>query len=176
MAVTTEVTLPAQPASGSTLLHPLGGNGFHSPHSVYHGLVNSSGDASGGDHIVRVYLDNRYLSLVATFEALVQGMSADLVADLFIVEETGSSIALRTTAAYLPVGSLASDAVIHWNPEPFLISANSANQSEIRLLMANTNGIDLTIRYHIYNFDKMARHRIPIEVLSRCLVRSSSVT
>ncbi len=66
MSVDATVTLPNQPAIGSSALVPLGGNGYSSPLGAY--VVRDmqvTGDASGGRLRAEIKMDQAYCSLVS---------------------------------------------------------------------------------------------------------------
>lgn len=180
MSVLTQVELPAQPTVGGVVFHPLGGNGFSGPHSVYHGLVESASDASGGKNEIQVRLDPRFTQLVIQVQCSVAGQAAALDCDIQLFESVNSVMGVRREVPYRPISGLTAAGHVNWNPAPFLLSAGpkvgSNFQPYLRTAIDNTNGETLYCRFHVYNFDKRARELVPIEIMSSVLVRAESVT
>lgn len=179
MAVTSRVELPNQPNDGSLVLHALGGDGFTGPHSVYHGLEQITGDASGGLLTCSVRFDPRFTQLVIQMQCAFGGLSADKDFDMQISESTGSILQVRATATYLPITGIVTDASKNWNPGPYLLSAGPGDSVTLPWMqwraVNDGVGVDMYCRFHVYNFDKRAREEIPIEILSRALVRAESL-
>ncbi len=65
MAVTVDVDLQEQPASGLIQIVPLAGNGYTAPKSMYLVDVNLTQDGSGGVAAIRVTRDDRFEHIVA---------------------------------------------------------------------------------------------------------------
>lgn len=176
MTVHTSVQLPNQPTGGSLDFHPLGGNGFASPQSVYHGKIESTGDATGGLHQLYVRFDPRYSQLVSELIVGCGGISADVNVNLLIAETSGSHLSVRRLLKNYDIGTLGEDGLVSWSPVPLVISAGADTDSEalpfIRVSKTNVDSETLTMWFHIFNFDKRARELVPIETLTRCLVRT----
>ena len=60
MVVSTDVRLPAQPADGFAEYIPLGGDGFRTPFQLCNAYVQSTGDATGGNHFLTIRIDPVY--------------------------------------------------------------------------------------------------------------------
>lgn len=180
MAVSEVVALPNIPASGGLTYTPLGGDGFAGPHSVYRGFVTGVGDASGGLISVQIRFDPRYTQLVLQLSAELQGITADANVDMQISDDVNGQQSVRRIAPYAPLAGTATDAKVNWNPPPYLVSAGiGADSDRPRILVRSLNagvGTDLVVRFHIYNFDKRAREIVPVEILSRALIRAESIT
>lgn len=179
MAVTTELQLPDQPAAGITTLHPLGGDGFTGPQSVYHGNITSTSDASGGLNSIYVRFDPQFVCLVHNLNLSVAGASGQVLADIKVYEQEGSEVSIRHNLAYLPITGVGATQKVSWSPPALVVSAGPGASAQdgphIRVVAANTNGEVLNLHYHIFNFNKQARQVVPLEVLSRVLVRSESL-
>lgn len=180
MSVTEYVQVPEQPTVGGVTYHPLGGNGFVSPHSVYHVRVRLTGDASGGAQEVRIRPDVRFTSLVAFCSATLDGaaITADAPVNFVISEEMNSRAEARSPGTYLPIGGEPA-VVASWNPPPFLVSAGPASAASadptLRVRVDNTNGTVLAVYASIYNFDKRAREVVPIDSVLQVLTRSQTL-
>jgi len=95
MAVNTLVVLPAQPAQGSTVYTPLGGDGRSAPHGCYFVLAEIDGDASSGNASVTIDLDVRYTSLVAYANLRIQADAA--AGDFRIAMQADPAVAIPPT-------------------------------------------------------------------------------
>lgn len=82
MAVAITVTLPAQPAAGRTVFQPLGGDGKSAPLGCYFVTAEVDGDASGGNAVITIRMDDRYTNLVPYLNL---GIQADAAAGDFMM-------------------------------------------------------------------------------------------
>ncbi len=178
MTVSTSVQLPNQPASGSSEYVPLGGDGVVSPHSVTYAWLASSSDASGGYNRGFIRFDTRWTQLVETVMVEVW----DAAADVNVLTDITASPACRQgyciNAEFEPVSTLNPEVRTNWGPSPQLVVANAGDptdQPHIRAAIPNVDGETLQIYAKIFNFDRRAAQRTPIEILTRCLVRSSTI-
>lgn len=178
MSVETDVMMTDRPAAGGIELHPLGGDGMVSPQSVYHGRIESAGDASGGYNQIRVGFDPRYTQLVAQIMVEATNLAADEDVDLRISESADSALAARSTMQSLPISAVTVDGRATWSPIPYLVAKNDVDPSvppNLKAVMDNVNGGVFRLYFHVFNFDRRARESVPIEVLSRCLIRAESL-
>ncbi len=90
MAVSSSVTLPANPTAGETLYIPLGGDGRSAPLGCYFCRVDLAGDASGGGALITINFDQRYTNLVAYANLRIQ---ADAAAGDFSMQVVATSAA-----------------------------------------------------------------------------------
>jgi len=150
-----------------------------SPHSVVHNRTVLTADASGGSMNVYVRPDVRYVSLLAQVTILHQGIAADKAVEMSLWEENASAVRQRVESKYLPITVSSTDAITAWSPDPILVSAGQAASADVlpylNVLCANVNGEDLVVFSHWFNFDKRARELVPLEYLTRVLVRGSTV-
>ncbi len=162
MAITDETTLPAQPASGTTVLVPLGGNGFTAPKSLFYVTVNLTGDATGGLLSIDVKRDERFEQLV----------------DFMVIQNAGGAVVYRMDlfrdlgSRALVIGTSNADTTIStgmWSP-PALIDPHS-----YRLSTANVDGVQVKLKMAIYNFDVRASELVPLELLLASVRRSSTL-
>ena len=178
MSVTQATAIPNTPSGGGIHVHPLGGNGFSSPHSVYHVKCELASDASGGYNRITLRPDPRYVSLFSQIYVGVDSAAADVNVDISIIEDVYSRVAVRGKADYLDVGGL-TEAWAGFSPAPFLVSADQGDASDrpyLRVQIPNVNGQSLLVYTHVFNFDKRARELVPIEAITRILTRSETLT
>lgn len=176
MSVYKTVYLPNDPDQDAlgVVLHPLGGDGFLSPHSVYHIAVSSTGDASGGINQMAVVLDPRFVSLVANVYTTLDytGVSTAENVNMAVQEDTISKL---FAARDVPNTEDAANTTTHstgWSPAPFLVASSGlTDYPQVRARARNADGLVAVSYFHIYNFARTARERVPIETLTRCLVR-----
>ncbi len=118
MSVSSDVTLPAQPAAGNTVWQPLGGDGTFSPHGCYISRNEIQGDASGGNATLRTTLDSRYTNLVAFVNARIQVDAA--AGDFRLVVQptlTEEGVEVVGTMPQISTG-FAANASFLWYPPP----------------------------------------------------------
>jgi len=179
VSVETSVQLPQQPTVGQVTIHPLGGDGMVSPHSVTHFSITSAGDASGGANRIFARFDQRYVQLVSNLLVFIDGAPGDAPVYMSIVENAASRVSVRSPGLALPVSGVP-EIQVSWCPHPILIAADAAASASdnpvISVGMGNSNGVSMTVYGHIYNFDRRAREIVPIETLTRALVRPESLT
>lgn len=179
MAVTTNLQLPGQPGTGSTEIIPLGGDGFISPHSVTVGQVESDSDASGTSNEINIRFDTRFTQLVAYVVTTVKGTAADVNIDFALNVSSAYQAKTRVVGPIALISGMNGDIVVSWSPIPVLVVAGTGalgSPPEIRVTIPNVDNETLVINFQIFNFDRRARERTPIETLTRCLVRAESVT
>jgi len=179
LSVVTSFELPNQPAVGSTVLQPLGGNGFTSPHSVYQIQSSLVSDASVGASNLYIRFDPRYVQVVANVLIAVNSGAAAITVNASIRGELGGRLQIRHSMADLPVSGLGATAQVSWTPEPMAVSASSALlATELPYIRATIDNVDtetLTIYALVYNFDKNARERVPLTDLFSFLTRTGGV-
>lgn len=123
MAVSTSVTLPAQPAAGDTTFQPLGGNGTTAPLGSYIVEAQIAGDASGGNATVTINGDPRYTNVFAWLDALIDTDAAAGEFMLTISRGGGSLEApprIMGTIPHVATGLAATNASFLWYPPVML--------------------------------------------------------
>lgn len=167
MSVLTELTIPVTPAGGNVVYSPLGGDGFNAPISCY--LVNGvsvSGDASGGTAQVKITMDDRYQSLIATVDAKVTSQASAAQTRITIATEGPWSLGVTKLSTLDPLGT----GHVNWSPPPIF---------DALTLNALWDNIDATEDYKltaiIYNFNKRASELVPLSVLLASLPRSQTL-
>ncbi len=178
MTITASVQLPSQPGAGAVEYVPLGGDGMVSPHSVTYAWLSSPSDASAGYNRGNIRFDTRWTQLVETVMVEVW----DAAADVNILADITASPACRQgyciNAEFEPVSTLNPEIRANWSPAPQLITAGTdvvTANPQIRAAIVNTDGETLQIYAKIFNFDRQAAQRVPIEILTRCLTRASTI-
>jgi len=179
MAVAIELQLPDQPASGSVVLQPLGGDGWVSPQSVFRVQVNSVSDASGGGNAIHVRGDLRYVQVISSVLVTLLSGADTLDLNVRILDESGvGSANLRTVVPLTAVSGSGPTNSVSWTPEPLLFSATAGalgTPPGIAIKCDNTDTETLGVIFSIYNFRKTAREKVPIDKMLAFLTRSTSV-
>jgi len=161
MAIDLQVNLTDQPPSGSNKWVPLGGDGWTSPQSLYFFNINSTGDATGGNHVIQVFRDERFEN-IASF-LLVQAIAAATIVRMDVSREgTGRATHIGTTV----VDEAGTTGVLSWSP-PLIIDAE-----KWALTLVNTDTEVIAFKGLVYNFNIRASERVPLSVLVASLPRS----
>lgn len=91
MSTSATFTPPAQPATGTLTLVPLGGDGFTAPQTAY--AINNfqhTGTSGGGKNTMTIEMDDRFCSLVSFISfGILQGTSTDAEFRLQVGSSTG---------------------------------------------------------------------------------------
>ncbi len=163
IAVSSTVTLPDQPTSGTVSYVPLGGDGFSAPFASYNiRSMGVTGAAGGGSAVLRVNMDPRFCSLVA-FIALQNAQVSALDAD-FKVRIASDRMAVPTHSGLITAinASVASVTVsTTWEPPPIVLPGGGAN-SFLDTRMLNVDSDEYTIDVLIYLFDIRVRELTPM--------------
>lgn len=179
MSIQTSIQLPGQPVAGGTEIIPLGGDGFISPHSMTACFIDSDSDASGGKHEISIRFDTRWTQLVGYVVATVKNIAIDVAIDFQIVVNATYTAKTRVVSPLALISGMGGDIVTSWSPIPVLVVAGTGvvtADPSIRITIPNVDTETLHVHTQIFNFDRRARERTPIETLTRCLVRAESVT
>ncbi len=160
MSISLETILPAQPPAGEIQFVPLGGDGWTSPQSVYFLNWQSTGDASGGTHQLRVSRDERFEQIGAYLGFRAVGVTPRVirfdaaVAEVVQAEHIGTAVVDATinTLMYVP---------------PLLINTTSWT-----IRTTNNDTEVITFRGMIYNFNVRASERVPLHILLASFPRS----
>lgn len=166
MAVTADVTLPAQPTTGLTTYRPLGGDGWTAPHAMYMVLMQLAGAAGGGVNQQTMVLDDRWMNIVSFVEMQFSGDTTTTVAEfqLLVDRPTGAQFRARAfgTALFLdPAGF--DEGLMTWNP-PLLPDAE-----QILSIIQNIDATTHSFRAVIYCFQKRALEEVPLNVILAAL-------
>lgn len=177
MTVQVEFQLPAQATVGKTRLQPLGGDGFVSPMSQYQINAFSDGDGTGGVNRIYCRMDPRYVQLVTTVVAELRDATGDQPVSFQLKDEYG--IDFGVNAQLLDVDRPASSYAYRctWSPQPLAIAAGAGDVTEAPFLVIavpNITGTTLVLSATIYNFDRQAREKVPLELLYQTFTRSAA--
>lgn len=166
MGIGQEFTLPNQPAAGSAVYLPLGGNGFLAPHSAYSIDMQITGDASGGGIAFRIDRDERFEHLIQSMMLQVDGSAA--IQYKFEVFRHADSIFINAGTSSATTAANADGAYQLWTP-PAMI-----DPSFWRLKVTNVDGVQVKFKCLIYNFNIEASKKIPLNLLLQNVPRSAS--
>ncbi len=173
MTVAETVTLPSQPASGSTTFLPLGGDGWTAPMSAYGVAINLAGDASGGNSTITLEFDPQYVSVLNYVSGGIVGSGVDL--DVGLVLRTGAENV--TLSLLLPEslagGILASNTVL-WTP-PLLLLDPGLSGVNLQFSSVNVDGDSNFLNCRVYNFRRGVAQRTPLDKLIASMPRASGV-
>lgn len=178
MTVTASVQLPDQPTTGAVRTKALGGNGLISPHSETLVQVSSTGDAGGGVNRIYIRMDPRYVQLVAYVELTYAGAAADTPVDMSLTSSSTFQFGAQRLMLLVDAPDSGSMRAL-WTPPPLLIAADASASATaaptLRVQVPNVLADVITVWCVVYNFDRRARELVPIEAMTRALVRSSTL-
>ncbi len=165
-SVTETVVMPAQPATGTVIRIPLGGNGYHAPIAAYEvsGFA-VTGDASSGSLQAQINMDPRYTALCSFVTmSIQQGTSAD--ADVSFLM-SGSAGFVPTQADQGPVTAVASlvdagEIRKTWTPTPVIMPGGNNANAHVRVNVLNVDGDVLGLSALFYIFNIRARELTPM--------------
>jgi len=174
VSVSRTIVLPDRPTVGTLTFKPLGGDGEVAPRSSYELRAFSiAGDAGGGTATLVITLDSVYESVIAqaSYSATSSAAAQDLYFQIRSYSDTGVQLQQdHTVPAVAILGSQDGVARALWVPPPIF------KATDIRMVC---NNVDATETYAmnvtIYNFNKRASERTPLNVLLASLPRGSSL-
>lgn len=174
MAVSSTVTLPAQPAAGSVTTIGLAGNGYAAPHSETRARVTLDGAAGGGLASIQVNWDTRWVSLVSWATFGINGLSSNAVAKLTYTIAPGCAMGAMIT---VPTGLSSVLSTVTWTPTPQLCSMPTIDSVQPNFLTQcpNIDGDDYQLDLVLYNFKKDVLQVTPLSVLLASLPRGGNV-
>lgn len=165
--------LPDNPPGNSRVEYvPLGGNGIVAPHSYWAFDLELAADASSGELVIRIRLDQRYTCIPAYVMALglevpAGGQQVELIAAASPVD--------RVSCRHLVNKSdLSGYDNYTWEPTPLIMRGKpAAAQAEpwIRLKTTNTDGQTWKLVGRVYNFDVNAEQYVDLGKLYEVLPR-----
>ncbi len=180
MSVSSLVTLPAQPGSGTTTERPLGGDGWTAPHSVHAVDVELESDASLGTSTIRVHTDPRWSCVISYMLTRLQAPTADMPIAQTIVMGKFSGFAQVTNVIDVSAAPIGISGGVLWTPPPFISSTSDPVSAAVPMygesLMNNIDTETHTLHMRVYNFHKDAERRVPLSVLLASLPRGSNLT
>lgn len=165
MSVSVTVALPTQPAAGSSVYQPLGGNGYTAPNSYYSVLTQLAGDASGGTNTITVTLDPRFECIVSLVQSFQTGGAAAVEHETQLLQQLPTAAPHRARASGTGQfeGALSDTSVFSWSP-PLIIDPLS-----VIARTENVDGDTHNALIWIYNFNKRASEVTPLNILLAAL-------
>ncbi len=179
MAVEALVTLPDQPAQGTTIEQPLGGNGWTAPHSAHACDISVVSDGTGGASTLRVHTDPRWTCVIAYMLSRVTTPTADYPLSQIIVMGRFAGFCQVTGVVDISDAPTGKSAGRLWTP-PGIIGTTSEPPSSGTPMYGESvvNNIDTeahSLHIRVYNFEKDAQRRVPLSVLLASLPRGSNL-
>lgn len=169
--------LPDQPVIGSSILTPLGGDGFSAPMSAYTVSQTNVHDAAvGANSPTQFRFDPRYTQLVSYMNFLEIGAPGAVDVMWEIQCSNQDRIIVNQTLPLMDVVGLGFSNVGLWTPPAILCSAPVGDDDSapwFRAVVNNVNGESSVLRARIYNFDKRARELVPLPQLLASLTRGT---
>ncbi len=165
MAVSSTVTLPAQPTVGESAFTPLGGDGKLAPLGCYLTRINVVGDASGTTATLQINLDPRYTNLVAWVLVGAQAMAAAGEFEVRLLDQAVPSVPTIDIVGTLPhvaEATFVNNASFLWYPPPVYFQQKGIIQSIVVNIDA-TETYKLTAQ--IYCFDANVLRLAPLPFL-----------
>jgi len=166
LSINLTVTLPNQPATGSTTIRPLGGDGYTSPQSYYLADITGVADASGGSITLNIVTDPQFQSVVSILHtSMLSGAGDRLVAIGMFTQE--SDIVLTV------IGNMVVDADVGqsmlYSPPPLFPCRR------VRAVVDNVDTETFELDMVVYNFKRDAFQKVPLNVLLDSLPRGFSI-
>lgn len=167
VAVVSAFTLPAQPASGNAIFHPLGGDGWISPRGVYAVQDNLVNDASGGTGRTTVTFDPRFEGILTHCQALFRSFGGQRDVSFDLVQKP-LALGLRASAfgTSLLINNQTLQSLFTWTP-PLL-----TGQGEVTITTDNTDGGTVHTNLWIYVFNIRVFEKTPLNVILASLPRT----
>lgn len=173
MAVLTQVQLPDQPSDGSVVYTPLGGNGFQAPHSMFDFSVQATGDASGGNVVLQLFMDPRFVSLVNWVSGTGNPATGDIGNAMSLTTNEGSGVGISDYSPATQAAALSVGAAKTWQPPCVPVTNNPVFTPVLSCTFTNSNGREFNFTGQILLFDKRARETTPLFQMAANLVRST---
>ncbi len=166
MSINASVTLPSQPATGSTVIRPLGGDGYTSPQSYYLAEITTASDASGGTITLNIVTDPQFQSVISIVNLALLGASADVLASIGMFTQE-SDVVFQTIGNML----FDADAGQHmlYSPPPLFPCRR------IRTVIDNVDAQTFEFAILVYNFKRDAFQKVPLNILLDALPRGFSI-
>lgn len=173
MAVQTDITFPAEavtPAIGGPHYSPLGGDGWTAPHSVYEFAISSPGTASGGNNVIDITFDRRFVGIL-TYARLAQSSASGLLEmQMTLFPPPGRSTPqVKAFCNAVPVDGLSTTNEMSWCPPPI------PSMGRLVATLPNVTGDTMSVMGYIYNFQIDVLHKVPLNLILMSLPRGESV-
>lgn len=167
MAVIDQIQLPLQPASGTTIFGPLGGNGYTSPLGRYEVDATLVMDGTTGAWRIAMHMDLQYMSLVSIAQ-METNEPSDTIAFAIDIKQRAATNIYRVAGDMKQLDSASAN--VQWCPPPII------DPVTVDFRMLNTDTFTGRATCTIYLFKKGAQHIVPVFELMKCLIRAGSVT
>ena len=177
MAVDVLVAMPEQPTipiTGSVRYEALGGDGLRSPSQMASCRINSTGNATGGNHILRLDMDPSYMWLISWMRINVVAPAGDYDTGIYMIPTgdhngvnfswSGTNVALRQGMTVVP------PAIPMLRPS----DAPSADLPQVYGYKSNANGENVSFHVQLFGFHLEAVRKTPWELLAACLPSSGT--
>lgn len=177
MTVTSKVELPAQPDSGTVQYVPLGGDGVSAPHGQYVVNVANLGDATGGNNLIYVRPDPRWVTLVQFMQGKVTGAAADVNVRFSITGVGNILVGHNAVLANVDLAPTSIENMGMWVPPMWLIETPGGGLANLdrpflSLVGANVDGDTNTLTAFMFVFDRRVRELTPTSVILASLPRA----
>lgn len=160
MAVVSDMQLPDQPATGSAVWVPLGGDGWVAPVAAFSVLNQVVMDASGTTATAIVRFDPRFESICVLAQSLVTGFSSSVENELSLIQkEPATGHRAQAFGDGIFMNTLSDHSLFSWSP-PLLIG-----QDRIQCVVVNTDGDTLNFRVQVYMFNIRVFEKVPLNVI-----------
>jgi len=169
VSVTETLVLPAQPTTGSTVIRPLGGDGYLAPQSYYLVDMRLDSDASGGTNVLRVDLDPQFQNVVGLMQASMIGGLADRITRLDIFEASRIETGPRFSCQANMVRNSDVGTNLMYAPPPVF------DVGRCEAAVDNVDAEEFRLNMVIYNFRRDAFTRVPLNILLASLPRGFSI-
>jgi len=178
MSVAATLTLPGQPASGTVVRTPLGGDGKTSPISADSFTVNLASDASAGSNSILVHTDPRFSCLTAHLQIRVASLAANINFQLMCAPTVTGL--MQITGTIVDIGLTGVNPGVLWCPPGHIgstdVTPSSGTAMFLLATIENTDTETLTFNALVFNFVKDVQQITPLPVLLASLPRGSSFT
>ncbi len=164
MAVSADVALPAQPATGSQSIVPYGGDGAYAPLAEYLVDTRVAHDASGGNATLTITMDRRYTNALTFCVAIVSGAAAASEYLLQLARSATSNeaaISIVGTMPFVAASFATSSTQFLWYPPPMFYQT----EGQLSMIVPNVDGDTSILRAQIYCFNDRVRQTTPLPYL-----------
>lgn len=173
MSVAMTTTLPAQPATGTTLWEPYGGSGYIAPLGRFLFRHTLQGDAGGGNSTITIINDERYTNLYAWLHI---GIAVDAAAGDFSmgisVDASTPAVHIVGTIPQVATGVGTTNSAFLWYPPPIY----TPGSGRCFFICPNVGvGEQYILSGVVYCFDRDVRKITPLTVLNQVITAGNNV-
>ncbi len=165
MSVSTSVTLPSSPATGTLEYVPLGGDGFTAPFAMYNirGMT-VTGDASAGIATLTINMDDRYTALVGYCMGQIEGAGGNRHVRMNM--GGGRTAGAKVDELVVVNSSQTQSIILTWVPPPLVLPGGRTSVSLIQAAFLNVDTDIFSLDCAIYLFNIRARELAAIGPLN----------